>query len=204
MSTLGALLILVVAIGAAFLLLYWHRRQQIVALENALYPEVESMRFQAAVFANELARRHDRAGSLDLAFLHGWRLSAPSIYPAAGAQLGLLPADALDRIGYFHAQLAEARARIADAKAFGVETLSSYRLLSNVLRAYNHVEPWTSSKARRLGTLPGGKAEVGAAARLLEQFEAAAQEPLASPYCWADVCEQGEAVAEPSGNARQP
>jgi hypothetical protein len=182
------------AVGAVALLAATHRRRQTLIVERALYPEVNSMRFQAAAFAGELARRHVAGIPLDAAFFSYWRLSAPLVYPAAGVELGHLSSDTLDRVGYFHAQLAEARSRVAEAKIRGAEALSTYRLLSNVLRACNQVEPWITSKDSLAGNLIGGEADVGEAARLLEDFEIDAKEPLALAYCWADVCDPSNRI----------
>lgn len=187
--TLAHALILAAAILASgFVPVLLQRRWRGQALERALYPEVVGLRFQALAAAAEIARRHRSGEPLDEAFFQGWRLSTPLVYPAVGGELGFLSADVCDRIGHFHAQLADARARLAEIRA-GRAAASPYRVLSNLLRASNHVETWVRALEPRRGPLLGGWPDAVVAHRLLEALEEeGAEQPLiVQPYVWPDV-----------------
>ena len=185
-SILAAALILAFAIAATALgALLWRKRHETRVVERALLDEVDALRWQAAAMAAEITRRHRAGEGFDPAFFSLWRLSAPLVYPAIGAALGRLPGDGVDRVGYFHAQLADARARLAEARAAGGFEPTPYRMLSALVRAYNQVEPWLRAFRPRPAFLipePG----MGDANELLEAFEDAAEEPRAIPYCWVD------------------
>ena len=175
----------VIATGAGVGL--WSRRIQRKAIQRVLRPEIAGMRLQARALAAELARRHRAGMPLDADFFWEWRLSAPLIYPAVGPGLGLLSAEAVERIGFFHAQLAAARDRLAEVQAAGGVMPSPYRLLSNLLRACKEVEPWLrASEHPAVGAIHVDP-ETSAASALMAEFEQRA-ELLAEPWCWADVC----------------
>src|SRR5688572_20495626 len=98
-SILAATLFLALTIVATGVgLAQWRKRDERRALEKALLPEVSGLRWQAAAMAAEIARRHKAGEGFDDAFFNLWRLSAPLVYPAAGAALGRLDGDALDRV----------------------------------------------------------------------------------------------------------
>ncbi|MFT4253208.1 MAG: hypothetical protein QM608_12050 [Caulobacter sp.] len=187
MTLLQTLPIVVAIAVTGVACVWWRRRSEVRDLERALYPEVVSLRQQAGALAAELARRQAEGRGLDPAFFARWRLSAPLVYPAAAGGLGRLPGEGVDRVGYFHAQLAEARSRLAEARAADGVLASSYRLLSNLVRACNHVDRWTSALEPRLGRPLTGYADLAAANRLLEVLEQAGGEPMALPWCWADT-----------------
>lgn len=176
----------------------WVHRRQMRAIERALYCEAVSLRFQAASFAVEFARRHNRADRLDEDFFARWRLSPPMIYPVSARDLGFLSSDVLDRLGYFHAQLGEARRRLVDAQASG-DFASPYRLLNNLVRASNGIEPWIRGYEQRHGAPVGHDIEFAEARALLELFEDAQAEPLAHPWCWADSCMTTDSEESPHG-----
>ena len=180
-------LILAVAIFATgFGVLLWRGLDEARTVERALVHEVAAMRCQAAAMAAEIARRYKAGEAYDEDFFAIWRLSAPLIYPAAGAAIGRLPGGALDRVGYFHAQLADARARLADARDWGDFAPSPYRMLSGLIRACNHVEPWLRKLQPQPSPLSWQYPDTTEADRLLEAMEQAAQEPIAVAYCWVD------------------
>lgn len=182
----AAPILAIILIAIAVSIPWATRHMRARSLERALYAEIVSMRVQAAAFAEELARRHDRGQAFDGDFFRQWRLSPPLIYPSAGTDLGLLAGEALDRVGYFHAQLAEARRRVATGEATG-QIGSAYRLLSNLVRAVNHIAPWIGQLERRHGKWPMSAAELSGANRLLETLEESA-DPVADPWCWSDTC----------------
>lgn len=191
MPAIQLLLILAAICGTGAGVALWWRRSEIRALERALYPEIISMRFQARALATEIARQHAAGPPLDAAFFWQWRLSAPLVYPAAAQRLGLLPGDAPDRIGHFHAQLAEARARLAEVRSAGMLP-APYRLLSNLMRASNHVEPWVRARQPRFGAMPGDHPDMAEAHALLDTLEDGVSEPVAHPWFWADCCARDE------------
>ncbi|GEM_PF-2583284 len=166
-----------VAVGA----LAWQRRMARRALERALYPEICAMRLQALLLAEHVAEHHLAGGSFDAAFWTGCHLSSPLVYPATGAALGLLPGEGLDRVGYFHGRMADARA------ALNRGAPSLYPLLSNLLRACNRVAPWITALEPRFGPMIGGYPDVERASRLLESLELAEEEPAASVWSWIDA-----------------
>ena len=173
-------------VATGFGILLWRWFDEARAVERALVHEVAAMRCQAASMAAEIARRYKAAEPFDEDFFALWRLSAPLVYPAAGAAIGRLPREALDRVGYFHAQIADARARLADARESGDFTPSPYRMLSCLLRACNHVEPWLRKLQPQPNPLSWQFPDTTEADRLLEAMEQAAQEPIAVAYCWVD------------------
>ncbi|MDG2528826.1 hypothetical protein [Caulobacter endophyticus] len=189
MSLSHALLIAAAIVATAVGTALWRRRLERGDLELALYPEVVGLHRQAAQLATELARRHaqDPGLWLDEAFFARWRLSAPLVYPAAAGGLGRLSGGARDRVGYFYAQLAEARLRLGEARAAGGVIGSPYRLVSNLVRACNHVEPWVGAMERRLGPSLLARPNLAAANVLLGALEEAGGEPLVDPWFWADT-----------------
>lgn len=60
---LGSALFIAAAVTAP-----WFQRRQVRAIERALYAEAISMGFQAAAFASEFARRHNRGELFDDVF----------------------------------------------------------------------------------------------------------------------------------------
>jgi hypothetical protein len=111
---------------------------------------------------------------------------APLIYPATGAAaLGLLSGEALDRIGSFHGQLADARQRLAEP---GLRRLRSDAVPDALLpvHAFNHVEPWLSRLRPRLGRICWDEPDLADANALLGQLEQPGTEPITVAYCWVD------------------
>jgi hypothetical protein len=114
-------------------------------------------------------------------------LSEPLIYPATGAAaLGRLSREARARLGYFHAQLAGARARLSIARAAGRFDPSPYRMLSALVRSHYDLDPLARPW---LAGSPWEEPDIKPANDLLGRFEEAPQEPLAIPYCWVDCAE---------------
>src|SRR5690606_20308328 len=142
MTTVPLLLFTLFLVAAGFSVLCSQRYLAARAVLRALGPEVAAMRWQAAALAAEITRRHRAGEAFDADFFRTWRLSEPQVFPAVGGDLGLLSYDAIDRIGYFHAQLAAGRERLALAAAEGGFQPSPYRMLSVLVRAFNHVDPW--------------------------------------------------------------
>ncbi len=161
------------------------RRMAARAVARALAPEVAAMRWQAAALAAEIARRHRANEAFDRDFFRTWRLSEPQVFPAIGASFGLLPGPAIDRIGYFHAQLGAARERLAMAASDGGFEPSPYRTLSALVRAFNHVQPWVEPY---LDLVTGHPPDMADANALLGELEDARAEPIAVAYLWADGC----------------
>ena len=176
-----ALTIVATSVGLAL----WRKRDEARAVEKALQLEASGLRWQAAAMAAEIARRHKSGEGFDDAFFSLWRLSTPLVYPALGAALGRLDGDAIDRIGSFHAQLADARARLAEARAAGGFEPTPYRMLSCLVRAFYHIEPWFGTQRHR-PLMFAREPEIGEASALLDGFERAGDEPVAVAYCWAD------------------
>ncbi len=164
----------------------WRARREARALELTLFWEVRDLRRQAADLATEIARRHRAGEQLDERFFGVWRLSAPLIYPSIGAALTQLPGASIGYLGYFHGQLADARARLAEARESGRFEPTSYRILSNLVRSSNHVQPWCERQQRRLGPRIDDDRDLSDANALLGEFENAALEPIAVAYCWVD------------------
>lgn len=187
MSLPHTLLIVATILSAVAGAALWRRRLELRDLERSLYPEVVALRLQAAILADELARRHVGGQALDAAFFAQWRLSAPLVYPAVGGALGRLPGEGVDRVGYFHAQLAEARERTARARVDGGLSGSPYRLLSNLVRACNNVGRWTDRMEARHGRPLAGLPDLAEANRLLGTLEDAGGEPIVHAWCWADT-----------------
>ena len=175
---------LLAAVLFADLLRRGHERR---AVERGLFGEVVALRWQAAAVAAEIARRHEACEPFDERFFALWPLSEPLVYPGTGAAaLGRLSREAVGRIGYFHAQLAGARARFPDARAAGEFVPTPYRVLSGLVRAYYDVDPWVRSLRPRLGAAVDEEPDITAANDLLGRFEEALEEPLAVAYCWVD------------------
>jgi hypothetical protein len=171
----------VVALALAAGARVWRSRREDRATDFALRTEARSMRWQAAAMAAELARRHRAGEGLDPEFFAQWRLSAPTVYPVTSA-LGAIGREGIDRLGYFHAQLADARVRLAEARAAGRIEPTPYRMLSHLVRAVNHVAPWLD---RGRSWEPYPLPDLADANRLLGEFEGGA-EPIALAYLWAD------------------
>ena len=183
MSELATVILAFVIIGTSVVVTLWRTREKVQAIEKALMYEVIAMRSQATAMAAEIARRHMTGEPFDKSFFNIWRLSPPLIYPAVGANIGMLSHEALDRVGYFHAQLADARARLADARPVGGFEPSYYRVLSCLVRSANHVQPWLDTLQPDLGN---ADPDMSAADTLLNDLEKAAAEPRAEVYCWVD------------------
>lgn len=168
----------------------WREHRERALVELALFPEVVALRRQAAALAAEIARRHEAREPFDTRFFALWHLSAPMIYPATGAAgLRCLSRESLGRVGHFHAQLADARARLARAQTKSGFEPSPYRMLSTLIWAVNNVEPWLHARRLRLGLGPQEDEDLSFACSLLASFESTAEEPLAVPYCWVDCAE---------------
>jgi len=155
------------------------------AVRRAVAFEVAEMRWQAAAMAAEIARRYRAGEPLDAGFFRAWRLSAPHIYPSIGAGIARLSPAGLQRVGYFHAQLAAARERVAIAEREGGFHPSPYRVLSCLVRAVNEVQPWVQP---HLGVSTGSPPDMADANALLGELEARGDEPIAMAYIWADSC----------------
>lgn len=176
-------------IGGILLIVSLSRHARVRQIENALYPEIVFMQFQAAALANEIARRRRSGLSWGTDLFRDWRLTAPLIYPALGADLGLLSRDAIDRLGYFHSQLQEARTRVAEAKSEELGEASPYRLLANLIRACNHVQPWITGLEPRLGKLIDCEPDLSQANELLTELELSSDHALTTvPYAWMETC----------------
>ena len=182
---------------AAVLLQHSLRRRAVV---RALGREVAGLRWQAIALAAEITRRLRAREPFDRDFFLTWRLSAPLIFPALGADVGLLPGDGLDRVGYFHAQLATARERLAQAAVDGAFHPSAYRILSALTRASYDIEPWVEP---HLDIVTRDAPDRADACALLGEFEDQQKEPLAMAYIWADACAPGEGF-DGDGPAREP
>ncbi|MFC3711145.1 hypothetical protein ACFOMD_01090 [Sphingoaurantiacus capsulatus] len=190
-------LIHVVALAAVIFVVgyHWRGRARRHRVERVLFQELVSLRRQAVEMAAEIERRHRAGEGFDLAFFNLWRLSPPLLYPAMGAALAVLPGGTLDRIGYFHAQLADARARLSNARTAGGFEPTPYRMLSCLVRAISHVDPWYEGVGRTLGNVEPWEPDLAGASALLGSFEDAAQEPLVLAYYWAD-CAEGHPAAD--------
>ncbi|PQA88281.1 hypothetical protein [Hyphococcus luteus] len=186
MTVVYAFLLILTIIGTVAGVEGWRRRRETRALERALFAEIAPMRAQAAAMAAEIARRHQAGEPFDAAFFSLWRLSAPLIYPAAGASLGLLQGEGLDRVGFFHARLADARARLAEAQTAGRFEPSPYRMLYCLVAAINHVGRWTDAMEKRYGCIPCDMPDLAAANALVGTFERSGSEPIMIAYNWAD------------------
>lgn len=175
----GLVLLIAVAI-------MWRRKRDVRRLERALFYEVRAMRCQAASMALEIARRHRAGEPFDANFFGLWRLSAPMIYPSVGFMLSRLPGSVIDTVGYFHAQLSDARARLAEARDVGRFEPTPYRMLSSLVRACYHAQPWCEALEFPGSPLVYDCPDLLEASSLLGEFERAGHEPVAVAYCWVD------------------
>lgn len=169
-------------------------------VRRAIATELVGLRWQAAAMAAEITRRIRADEAFDNEFFHRWRLSEPQVFPALGADFGLLAREGIARVGYFHAQLATARERWRLAADEGGFRPSAYRILSALVRACNDIEPWAKP---HLDIVTGTTPDMTDANKLLGEFEAAGAEPLAVAYLWADGCVRMEdlnADEEPAGS----
>lgn len=155
-------------------------------VERVLYAEIVALRRQAAALAAEITRRYRTEEPFDARFFALWPLSDPLIYPATGASpLGRLRRGEFARIGYFHAQLADARARLARGRAAGGFEPTPYRILSCLVRSINDIEPWLRARRPTDGS-EEDYPDLTDANNLVGHFEDLGQEPIAVAYCWAD------------------
>lgn len=183
MTAICVVAIVLTMIGSAVCVELWRRSYAARAVTWALSDEVVALRAEAMAMAVEIARRHMENEALDAAFFGRWRLSEPIVYPAVGVGLGLLPSrDAIGRVGYFHAQLANARVRLAEARATGRFEPSPYRVLGHLLRASHDAGPWVQKHRRRLPRCAWEQPDTSQADALLEAFERTGAEPLIEPY----------------------
>lgn len=191
MLILQFLAVLIALIAAAAVLLWGQHRQRARAAVRALAPEVAAMRWQAAALAAEITRRYRAGTPFDAEFFQVWRLSPPLVFPALGADLGYLSREAVGRIGYFHAQLAAARERLALAEGDEGFRPSPYRMLSLLVRAFNEVTPWVEP---HLDISTRNPADLSDANALLGELEALEREPVSMAYHWTDNGEAGGAA----------
>ena len=171
-----------------------HRSLRRRAVARALGREVAGLRWQAIALAAEITRRLRAGEAFDPDFFLTWRLSAPMVFPALGADFGLLPGGALDRVGFFHAQLATARERLAIAAAQGEFRPSAYRILTALVRASYDIEPWVEPYLDIVTREIPDRSDMSA---LLSELEDLRNEPLALAYIWADACAHHDASADP-------
>lgn len=183
---LGLAFLTLAMIATAIAIELWRRRHGARRVERALLYEVQGLHMQAGAMAVEIARRYRAGEAFDADFFSLWRLSAPLVYPAVGAELGRLSREAIDRVGYFHAQLADARGRLAEARAGGGFAPSPYRMLTSLVRAYYHVQPWHPSLQPGRNPVMAYVPDLADACSLLAEFERADVEPLPVAYGWAD------------------
>lgn len=183
-SALVLLLIVAILVSAPGAVLI-HRALRRRTVARALGCEVAGLRWQAIALAAEITRRVRAKEAFDLDFFLTWRLTAPMIFPALGADFGLLPGGALGRVGYFYAQLATARERLALAAAQGGFHPSPYRILAALVRASYEIEPWVEPYLDITTREIPDRSDVSA---LLDELESALTEPLALAYIWADAC----------------
>lgn len=188
MSPTDALLILTLPAGALGAVLL-HRVLRGRAVARALGPEVAGLRWQAIALAAEIARRIRANQPFDQDFFLTWRLSAPMIFPALGADFGLLPREALGRIGFFYGRLATARERLALAAAHCEFRPSVYRVLTALITASYDIEPWVEPY---LDIVTRGVPDRSEVTALLSELERSMSEPFAEPYVWADVCTRSD------------
>lgn len=163
------------------------------AVERSISTELLGLRWQAAAMAVEITRRLRAGETFDSEFFYCWRLSEPQIFPALGADFGLLSREARGRIGYFHAQLANARERLRLATSDREFRPSAYRILTALARAFNEVEPWARP---RLDIVTGNTPDMADAYRILGEFEATRMEPVPIAYLWADGCVRVEDLVD--------
>jgi hypothetical protein len=191
----AVLLLFVAMLAAAPCAVLAHSALRQRTVTRALGREVAGLRWQAIALAAEIARRVRAKEAFDPDFFLTWRLSAPMIFPALGADFGLLPGGALDRVGYFYAQLANARERLALAAAQGAFHPSPYRILTALVRASYDIEPWVEPYLDIVTREIPDRSDVSA---LLDELESAQTEPIALAYIWADACSrEGQSTARP-------
>lgn len=189
------LLILALPAGAMGAVLL-HRALRGRTVARALGREVAGLRWQAIALAAEIARRIRADEPFDQDFFLTWRLSAPMIFPTLGADFGLLPREALGRIGFFYARLATARERLALAAAQGEFRPSVYRTLVALVTASYDIEPWVEPY---LDIVTREVADRSEATALLSQLEGSLNEPFAEPYIWADACTRSDIATSADG-----
>lgn len=160
-------------------------RLAVRAVARVLRPEVAALRCQAAHMTAEITRRYRAGEAFDADFFRTWRLSEPQIFPAVGADFGRLPREAVGRVGYFHAQLAAARERLAAAAVAGEFQPSPYRILSCLVRAHNDVQPWIGPHIDRVTQWTPDLADANA---LLGELEDSGLEPMVLTYVAAETC----------------
>jgi hypothetical protein len=182
-NTLLLLIFSLVAIALGVVVI--RRLMAAAAVTRTLAPEVVSLRWQAAAMAAEITHRHRTGQAFDVDFFRAWRLSEPQLFPAVGADIGLLSNDAINRLGHFHGQLAAARERLALAASEGGFRPTPYRMLSALLGAASGVRPWLKP---HMDILAHTTPDLTDAAALLEELEDPKRGPIAVAYLWHDTC----------------
>lgn len=175
-------LLVLAIIGTGVGVEVWRRLDEGRAVERANYREIVGLRAEAVWVAVEIARRHRAAEPFDETFFAQWRLSTPLIYPAVGAKLGLLSRRSVHAIGYFHAQLANARVRWAEARATGGFQPSPYRVLCHLLHAHGEVEPWVRRISLELPIELQGEPDRAEAYALIGELEQKGEERIVEAY----------------------
>lgn len=140
-------------------------------LLNVLHLETLGLCREAAELAEAMCSRQAQGGLIDQPFLLRYALTEPQTYPGLALSLWRLPADLAGRAVDFHGHLCLARTRLADWRIGERDRVSTYLLLSALVRSANGGDGLLWGSTRSLGRPKTWKPDMPLASAFLDEME---------------------------------
>ncbi|HWQ86617.1 hypothetical protein [Brevundimonas sp.] len=166
-AILGIAGILLAALSAAIVVERRRRRK----LLGILHSETSGLCREAAELAEAICSRQADGRIVDQAVLDRYALSEPRTYPGLVSSLWRLPGDLAWRAVEFHGHLSLARARLAAWRPGESGPVSTYLLVSALLRSANGAEGLLRNSALRPGRPEDWKPHMPLANAFIERIE---------------------------------
>ena len=178
-----AILVIAGTLLAALAMAVLTRRRRRRELLSLLYHETFGLCREAAELAEEICSRHADGRSVDQAVLVRHALTEPRTYPGLVPSLWRLRGDLGWRAVEFHGHLCLARTRLSTWRSGERDSISTYLLISALLRSANGGDGILRDCARGLGwRRTGWKPEMPLADAYIERTERAEPDLLDWSY----------------------
>lgn len=140
-------------------------------LLGLLHGETQGLCREAADLAEAICRRQADGAPIDPPLLLRYALTEPQTWPGLASSTWRLPADLAGRAVDFHGHLCLARTRLADWRSGERDRLSTYLLVSALVRSANAGDGLLWGSTRGLGRQKNWKPETPLASAFLEEME---------------------------------
>lgn len=147
-----------------------------------LHHETRGLCAEAADLAEAVCLRQSEGRAIDAAFVQRWGLSEPQSYSGLVPRLWRLAPDPAARVVEFHARLAVARRRWSAWSTGDQGRVSTYLLLSALVRSVNQVQPLLWGIERERGWKRSETVAMPLAHAFLEDAEGEDPEVLDAAY----------------------